>query len=181
VSAALRGLDPRQDGALLLGAMHNLVGYLAEAGRERQALALMRAQAWLYEAFAPPLLALRARWLQGRLHLAAQQWRGAVTHLEAVRRELADRQMTLDAALASLDLALVYAANDRPAMLVRLATEVLPVLTVQGLPQEAAAAFGLFVKAAQERQVTQELVQGLLRDLEPVRGRRLPGRAGNPA
>jgi hypothetical protein len=87
----------------------------------------------------------------------------------SVRESLLEDEMAYDAALASLDLALVYAKQGRTAELKRVAEEIVPVFESQDVHREAATALMLFQDAVRTEHVTLRYLVELSRYLERAR------------
>jgi hypothetical protein len=75
----------------------------------------------------------------------------------------------LDAALVSLDLAMIFLERGATGELKRLAAEMIPVFQSRDDHQKALAAFLLFQKAAEAEQVTLGLIQEMVTSLEQTR------------
>jgi hypothetical protein len=88
--------------------------------------------------------------------------------------------MPYDAALVSLDLALVWAENRDFRRVALLASEMYPVFLSQEIPREAAATLLLFADAARERRATLQSIAGTVAELQAL-GRRGSERAGAAA
>ena len=173
---AIRLIDGGRDPDLALDAAHHLAGFLAECGHPATALKVMQRCDPLYRR-GSPLFRLRATWLKGRLYAAERQWSEAVLCLDRVRRAFIDREMSYDAALAALDLALVHAQQMRFDSVRRLAEEMYPVFIAQDIPREASAALLLFLQAAREGPVAPDDIAQLsarLKYLWLPRGRQAP-------
>jgi hypothetical protein len=69
--------------------------------------------------------------------------------------------MGYDAALVSLDLAILYAREHRTAELKRLAAEMAPIFESRDVHREAMAAFLMFRNACEEERMTVELATQL--------------------
>lgn len=162
-------LDPELDPMMNLGLLHSQFLYLADLGEDRLALGLLGSFAHLYSLLGAEVLELRARWAVGRLFLDRERWGQAMAQLEPVRRELAARGLTFDAALAGLDLALAYAGARRPLEVRKLALEMYDVFFSEAVPREAWATLTLFVKAADELRADLGLMRQWLQALEPLR------------
>lgn len=75
----------------------------------------------------------------------------------------------LDAALVSLDLAMVFLDRGATGELKRLAAEMIPVFESRDDHRKALAAFLLFQKAAEAEQVTLGLIREVVTSLEQAR------------
>jgi hypothetical protein len=109
--------------------------------------------------------------VRGRLHAGLCEYAHAVRFLEAARQGFVERRMAYDAALAALDLALVYARCRERLKVRELAVQMYPIFVSEGIAREASAALLLFVEAARELRATPESIGEALGQLEAA-GRR---------
>ena len=154
---------------LLLSARHNMVNFLVEVGREVEAESLFDQIQPMYDAYADPLTLLRRIWLEGHLAKARHDLDAAESSYSGVSRAFLARGNGYDAALAALDLAVVYAEQGRTAELKRVAEEIVPIFESQDVHREAAAALMLFRDAVLAEQVTLRYVVELSRYMERAR------------
>jgi tetratricopeptide (TPR) repeat protein len=166
---ALEILSEEDRPHLQLYARHNMVTFLVETRRTREARELFSQIQDLYAKYSDPLSSLRRTWLEGRLACAENDVQQAETLYEAVRQGFMSRGIGFDAALASLDLATLYAEQGRTAELKRIAEEIVPVFEAQDVHREAAAALMLFQDAVRTEQVTLGYVLELTRYLQRAR------------
>lgn len=125
----------------------------------------------------------RLLWLESRLAAGQGRIEAAIAGLEQVRREFAD--LPYEAALASLDLAVLYLKEGRTAEVRALAVDMSEIFEVKGIAREALAALALFCEAARKETATVELVLEVIKDVEraqrsappPPSGRRGRGKA----
>lgn len=174
IPCALQGawqVDGRVEPSLKLMAIHNLVIYMDEAGHTREALAALQWAEPLYERLAEPLQRLRLRWLHGRLAASTGDVKAALSNLDAARRGFVDLDMAYDAALAALELAVVYARLGQVGRVEGLAQEMYPVFISRDIPREAAASLLLFVRAAEARTAGSEWIVDLLEKLNALKAR----------
>ncbi len=167
--SAFRGselLDCRRAPELVVAAMNNLVFYLHHAGHHDEAAHYLPFVRELIEAQDQPLELLRLRWLEGKIALSDGKKVEARAHFEAVRRGFVEQSMPYDAALVSLELALVYAESGWTADVERLASEMYPVFVSADLPHETTASLLLFVRAVNEGGASPDLIRDLLARLE---------------
>lgn len=122
----------------------------------------------LYVELGERLPLLRLRWLEGKILRDLGQREAAETLLE-VLAEFVEQELVLDAALAALDLAMIYLERGETAELKRLAAEIIPMFESRDNQQKAMAAFLLFRQAAEAEQVTAALVQEVTSALEQMR------------
>lgn len=166
---ACESLERGEPSVVQLFARHNLVNMLVEAGKPREARDLLDQSAPLYERFADRLTRLRRRWVEGHIARAEEDLATAESLYATVRDRFLAEGMAYDAALASLDLALLYATQGRTAELKRLAEEIVPVFESQDVHREAATALILFRDAVRSEQVTLRYLVELSRYLERAR------------
>ncbi|MFL6261771.1 MAG: helix-turn-helix domain-containing protein [Thermoanaerobaculia bacterium] len=102
---------------------------------------------------------LRLRWLEGRISAGLGRTEQALTALSQVRSEFADRSISYDAALATLELAILQLEQGRTREVKMLARQMGPIFRVQGVHREALAALKLFCEAAEQEWVTVELAR----------------------
>lgn len=170
---ALKVLPPGEDFRLELFVGHNLAWYLCEAQEYEEARKVKAAHEPLYERLTEPLLRLRGRWLDGRIANGLGQRQEAEECLLRVRQRFIDADIGFDAALVSLDLAMLYMDQGRSTDVKRLAEEMLPIFCAQDIHREALASLLLFHKAAQAENVNLGMVRDLASYLEKARDRRL--------
>lgn len=166
-------VEPRTELRLLVAAHHNLTLYLAESSRYQEALQLLERTRPLYAELGDRMNLLRLEWLEGKIATSLGDLERAEVLLQGVRRELVERELGLDSALLSLDLARIYARQRRGAEMRKLAEEMLPIFKSRDIHREAIAALLVFQKAAEMERVTLGLVQELseyLKECRPAAG-----------
>lgn len=142
---------------------------LEAAGRTDEAWTEVARVRSLAGADLDPVLALRLRWIEGRVTAALGLAEEARGHLEAARDGLIDAGRPRDAALAQLDLAAISARAEGAAYereMERLGREVPRLVATAGLPREHSTALLLLSHAAERRALRPDLVEsvgGLLR------------------
>ena len=170
-------VNRRRHPELALDVAHNLIGFTAEASHVVEALNAFERCRDLYRT-PDPLMRLRGEWLHGRLLAFAGRLPQAALSLDRVRRNLIDREMSYDAALAALDLAQVYGKQRRWGKVRELAQEMYPVYIAQEIPREASAALLLFLQGAEQGALTLGGLAQLSADLKylhaPAQQRRPP-------
>jgi tetratricopeptide (TPR) repeat protein len=159
--AGLALLEGQGEPRLLLYGQHNLADFLREAGRLAEAHDALSGCARLYRDFPDPLSRLRGLWIEA--HLAQAEGKQAVAEglLQAVRGGFLREGAGYDAALVTLDLALLYAEEGRPREVRGLAEALLSLFESQGIHREAAAALLLFVQAARREEAGAALLRQL--------------------
>jgi len=148
-ACGLKCLEPRRDQNLELTAIHGLAYCLHEAGCSAQARDLLMEKRPLYEHLAEPLKMVRLRWLEGKIAFALQEDAEAEVALREARRDFIREHQSFDAALVSLDLALVLAKHERQLELVALVGEILPTFRLLQIRREGIAALVILRKACE--------------------------------
>jgi tetratricopeptide (TPR) repeat protein len=153
-------LDISREPRLFVYLRFNLLVCLLLAGRFDEAERLFpQLQKLLEEYRAQPLDFVRLLWVEGNIHLGRGRLGPAEEAFREVRQEFLARQMGYDAALVSLDLALLFAQEDCTEELKRLAGELMPIFEAQDVHREALVALLMFQRACQEERVTVDLVR----------------------
>lgn len=161
--------EERAAPALQLYARHNLASMLRRAGATKEARKVFADSRELYESQTHPHMQLRRIWLEGSLAQDDGDLATAETAFRAARDGFLAQGVGYDAALAALDLAVLYAEQGRTADLKRVAEEIIPIFEAQDVHREAAAALMLFQDAVRAEQVTLRYLIELSRYLERAR------------
>jgi len=168
--AALAFLHPESEPRLYLCGRHNLTLFHVESGRYAEAAALLAADEALYRNFADRWTILRKLWLAGKIALAAGHLAEAETAFLEVCSGFLERSHGYDAAMASLDLSLLYLRLNRTAELKKLAEEMHLIFASEDVHREAVAALALFQEAARREALTAELIEEMISYLKRARG-----------
>ncbi len=152
---AVRVVDKRS--RLGLYARQNLALSLALAGRFEEAERFLLEVRGELEGSGRPLDLLRLRWTEGKVAFGLGRFQAAEALFREVQAEFLSRGMGYDAALVSLDLAVLFAREHRTEDLKRLAAEVMQVFESRDVHREAVAALILFQNACEEERLTAEL------------------------
>lgn len=171
---AVELLDPDRDAHAQLCAFHNLAWFLTNMERYIEAAEVYRSHRTRYTDFPGFAIQLRQRWLEGRLAYGTGRSQEAEALFSDVRRGFVERDMSYDAALVSLDLARLYAAQARNRELGELAAEMVATFQAHGIQREALAALGIFQRAAAAETVTQGMIRELAAYLEATRDKPAP-------
>ncbi|HEX3527215.1 MAG TPA: hypothetical protein VH988_09120 [Thermoanaerobaculia bacterium] len=170
--SALDMMPPESAPRLYLCGRFNLAWQLFTAGRRQEAEDALDVDADLYRRFADSWTQLRLTWLRGNL----AESRGEVERAEQAYRETRDGFIAegrgYDAALVSMDLALLYLRQGRSDSVRHLAEEMVPILLAQDVHREALAALILFQDAARRDELTIEKVSAAAAALQETRGNR---------
>ncbi|HKH47234.1 MAG TPA: hypothetical protein VKM72_21475 [Thermoanaerobaculia bacterium] len=156
VRSALELLGPESDLLLHVGGHYNLTVYLMKAGRCEEAAELFATDQALYEQVQEIWLELRLTWLRGDIAVASEDFAVAEQAYLEVRRLCIGQGIGYDAAIVSLDLAILYLKEGRMADVQRVAEEMLPIFQAQDVHREALAALRLFQEAARHQELTIE-------------------------
>ena len=166
---AAESVSPRQDLRLYVSARFNLALFSWEARDPRTALEILETDRKLFAKLKDSYTRLRIVWLRGKI--AAGRGKGDEAeraYLEAREGFIRDR-VAFDAALVSLDLAILYGRQARWSEVRRLAGEMHQIFEAQAVHREAMAAVLLFQEAAQEEKLTVERLEEIAFSLRKAR------------
>jgi len=149
--------DPR----LALCLRQNLVCFLSATGKSEEAATLLPEVKELALRLGNDLDLVRLRWAEARVAFGSGKRGPAEQAFQEVQREFLERDMGYDAALVSLDLAILYAQEGCIPELKQLALDILPVFSSREVHREAMAALLLFQHACEEERLTVELARQL--------------------
>lgn len=135
-----RLIDPRQDQQLHTFIQYNLIGNLVDADRLLEAQALLAQNREIREILGP-LNQLRVRWAEARISSGLGRHDDAVRQLAVVRKGFLNHDMSYAAALANLDLAMVFARQRRFEPARRLVLQAQPIFQALGVERECLEAF----------------------------------------
>jgi len=112
---------------------------------------------------------VRTLWMEGGVAAGLGRRRQALAALEQARQYFNAKRIAYDAALASLELAVLYLEEGRTGEVRKLSEEMYWIFKSQGVHQEALAALQLFFEAARREEATVELARRLLEYLAKAR------------
>ncbi|HWM89636.1 MAG TPA: hypothetical protein VN493_02600 [Thermoanaerobaculia bacterium] len=167
--AALTELSPEREPRLYMNGRYNLALFLVESGEPGQAAEVLDADADLYKRYPEPWVQLRLIGLRGKIAAARRDFVAAEAAFLQMRDGFLQEGLGYDAAIVSMDLALVYLRQGRTAELKALAREMLPIFRSQDVHREAVAALVLFQEAVREEQVTAAFVREVAAYLDAAR------------
>lgn len=156
---ALDLIDPQAEPRVFLAARHNLIKALHDAGRSREAFALLFHTRPLYLKIGDRWSLVGLRWLEGLVAFGLQRLEQAEVAFREVREAFGEVGLDFDAALASLDLAGVYIVQGRSAEVRRIAEETLVIFQARNTHHEAMTALLVFREAARLGQAGLDLVR----------------------
>jgi len=173
----LKYIAPDSDYELELSAVHALALNMVEIGWFPEARALLAQKQDLYRN-SDFLNQLRLKWLQGKVSLGLEELKAAAEHFENVRQGFKLVHQSFDAALASLDLSLVYARQGRQKEVFALAEEMIATFRSLRISREAIASLAVLRKACEQPAASAELLAGHIRSCAAVVMEAQRGRAG---
>jgi tetratricopeptide (TPR) repeat protein len=162
-------IDPSEEPRLYAYARFNLLGCLTQAQRHEEAERLLPEVRARFHEVAQPLDLVRLRWAEASIASGLGRHDDAEAAYREVQKEFLDRRMGYDAALVSLDLAILYAQRGATQKLKRLAAEVMPVFESREVHREAMAALIMFQNACEEERLTVKLARHLATFLQRER------------
>jgi len=162
-------IDGEREPRLLFGIRFNLAVNLAHQKRHAEAVALLPEVRELAMEMGNGLDLVRVVWLESRIFAGLGRREEAVAALEQVRGEFTTREIAYDAALVSLELAVLYLEDGRTSEVRILARQMLWIFRAQGVHREALAALKLFCEAAEREQATVDLARRVAEYLEKAR------------
>jgi hypothetical protein len=112
---------------------------------------------------------IRVLWLTARVAAGLERWEEAEAGFQQVRREFDARDLPYEAALASLDLAVLWLEAGRTGEVRELAVEMEKVFKEKKIAREALAAVILFGEAARREAATVELARRVMGEIEAAR------------
>lgn len=155
-------VDARAEPRLAFLLRFTLVANLCQAGRTREARELMPSVRTIAEGLGEPIDLTRVVWLDGKILAAENRTAEARTALEHVARDFTARELAYDAALVSLELAIILLSENHSAEVRSIAAGLIWVFRSQGIHREALAALRVFVEAAKKHTATSELARRIL-------------------
>ncbi|HEY9421726.1 MAG TPA: hypothetical protein VIW92_09950 [Thermoanaerobaculia bacterium] len=159
VQESLLELDVDRDARLFAYARYNFFRFHVLAGQFEEAGQLLPEVRNLLGSAGEPLDLLRLRWTEGLLAHGLGRTADAEEAYRAVQREFLRLGKGLDAALVSLDLAILLWEQGRTAELKELAAEMMTAFESREVHREALAALALFQRACAEEQVTEDMLR----------------------
>lgn len=156
---AAKEIDPVSERRLFIYARYNLLGCLVQSTRVLEAEKLLPEVRDLLRVDAQPLDMIRLVWAEGLIHLGLRRLGPAEAAFREVQLGFLERRMGYDAALVSLDLALLYAQENCTADLKKLAAELMPIFESRDVHREAIVALLMFQRACEEEKLTVDLVR----------------------
>jgi transcriptional regulator with XRE-family HTH domain len=171
--SVLRQIEPllehQREPRLLWVYRLNLGVNLCHLDRHAEAEPLAAEARALAEALANAIDLRRVLWLEARVDAGLGRREAAIVKLREVRQAFADAEMAYDAALATLDLAVLLLEENENAEVTVLAGEMVATFERLKIYREALAAVQLFRQAVAQETASAELGRQLVRFLERAR------------
>jgi tetratricopeptide (TPR) repeat protein len=164
-----RLIEGSQDSRLGLVARFSLAVNLCQLERYAEAAARLKEVREITVRMGNELDLIRVLWLEGRVFVGQGRWDEALPALEQVRRYFTVNQIAYDAALVSLEVAVLCLEQGRTREVKRQAEEMLWIFKGQGVHQEVLAALRLFYEAAKEEEASADLARRLVQYLLKAR------------
>jgi tetratricopeptide (TPR) repeat protein len=162
-------VEASEDSQLLVTLRFNMADNLCDLERYGEAAALLPEVRELALQQGDELNLTRLVWLEAMLAAGQGRTEEAIAGLEQVRRNFLDHDLPYHAALASLDLAVLFLEASRTAKVRELAVEMQAVFKAKKIRREAFAALSLFCEAARRESATVELARRVIAEIETVR------------
>ncbi|HEY0510919.1 MAG TPA: helix-turn-helix domain-containing protein [Thermoanaerobaculia bacterium] len=166
--AALR-VDVRREPRLWFALRFNLAVNLGHLGRHTEAETLLPEVRGLAVQLGNELDLVRVTWLEGRVAAGLGRPEKALEALSRVRGDFTSLGISYDAALVSLELAVLLLEQERTGQVKALARQMTPIFHAQGVHREALAALRLFCRAADQETATVEMARRLIDYLHRAR------------
>jgi tetratricopeptide (TPR) repeat protein len=163
-------LDSLREPRLVGMSQYNLISCLQDAGQSAEAASLIPEARRMMEQVGTRSDLWRLRWTEGRVAASLHRYEEAAEALGEAREAFLDHALPFDAALVSLDLALVYLRQHRAEETKRLVAEIIPVFQSREVHREALAALIIFQQAAEMEELTAGLVEEIADYLREARG-----------
>ncbi|HEV7508748.1 MAG TPA: hypothetical protein VGS07_27965 [Thermoanaerobaculia bacterium] len=168
--AALKAAEPFVEGTgdpnLLFALRFNRADLLCRLGTWGEAARLLP---WVSEMAGErgnELELIRTVWLRAKLAAGQGQGEEASSLLEHVSQDFTAHKLPYEAALSSLDLAVLWLKSGRNGEVAQLAVAMKWIFDAKGIDDAALEALGLFCDAARQETATLELAQRVIAELE---------------
>lgn len=162
-------IEASQDPRLLFGLRFNTADDLYHLGRCAEAAELLPEVRELAKQQGPELDLVRVLWLEGRVLAGIGRTEEATVALEQVQRQfITAHDLPYDAALSSLDLAVLWLKAGRNAEVRELAIAIAWIFASKKIDREAVAALRLFYEAARQDRASVELARSVIARIEGV-------------
>jgi tetratricopeptide (TPR) repeat protein/DNA-binding XRE family transcriptional regulator len=159
---ALPRVDPTEEPRLAWSIRFNLVVNLCNLGRAEEGEAWLPELGELAMELGNGLDRVRFRWLQGKIHTGGGRHEDALAALAEARDGFLSRGIAYDAALVSLEMAVILLGEGQLSEVKEVARHLAPIFSGQGVHREALAALLVFRDAAEAEAATLEETRRIL-------------------
>lgn len=156
-----KDLDPD----LVFFAVHNYLLFLMDCGRFLEAKRLLFLRRKDLQQVSGRIYALRLRWMQARISAGLAEWESAAQTLIEVKDGFEEEGMGFAAALASLELALVWMRQGYHSLAEELALETVEVFVTLRIRREAFGALMILKDAIEKQTATVSLLEDVVEHL----------------
>jgi tetratricopeptide (TPR) repeat protein len=169
LTEAIPFVEASQDVHLLFALRFNMADDLCHLERYGEAAELLPQVRELAVQQANELDLIRVGWLSAKIAAGQGRMKEAIAGLEQVRWDFTARELPYDAALSSLDLAVLWLRTGRTVEVRELAVAMGWIFKSKGIHREALAALRLFCDAAKQESATVELARLVIAEIEQAR------------
>ncbi|HEX4962234.1 MAG TPA: hypothetical protein VF173_15470 [Thermoanaerobaculia bacterium] len=155
-------LDKDREPELTFFAAHNKIWFLVACGRFREAKRELFLHGAGFQAAEGRVNYLKLRWLQAQVSLGLGEWKSAEAGLLEAREGLEAAGMGFHAALASLDLSLLWMRRGRWSEAEALGLEAAEVFIVLGIHREATGCVMILKDAFKKKKATVVLLESVV-------------------
>jgi tetratricopeptide (TPR) repeat protein len=164
LARGLRVIGPHGDSDLRLAAVHALAMNLVDAGRSEAARALLASHERLYRR-GGSLNKLRLHWLKGKIAYGLGELGRAEADFHVARLGFRRAGKNYDAALVSLDLALLLAAQGKRLATLRLVDEMIGTFRTLRIAREAIASLTLLRRSCEKSGIAPDTLCAQIRTI----------------
>lgn len=158
-------LDREREPRLPLCVQHNLVCCLLEAERFEEAEQRVSQIRRAFGDVSTEIDRRRLQWLEGHIAFGLGRLEESERIFRQAQAFFLEQRLDVDAARASLDLALLFAVEGRETELHELTRMLLPLFESKDLQQDALAVLALFLASVEQRRATESVIRELIRKL----------------
>jgi transcriptional regulator with XRE-family HTH domain len=169
LAQAAQHVDVRREPRLGFALQANLALNLCRLNRFTEAEELLSKARRIAVQLGNGLDLVRLRWMEGLTSAGLGRADEAILALSYVRSEFASRGIAYDAALVTMELAVVYLDSARHPEVKVLARQMAPIFQAQGVHREALAALKMFRDAVEKEEATADLARRLVDYLHQAR------------
>lgn len=166
---ALQLLSPNSHAKLYTMARYNLALQLTEIGQHEEAAGILENDAALFAQMQEPWTQLRLLCIRGKISAARGELLDARRLFEEARTGFIGQGIGFDAAIVSVELALLHLRTGELSAVKALAEEMVQLFQSQDVHRETTAALLLFQKAVQQESLSVELAEDLASYLKRAR------------